>query len=207
LSNVVFPSLRGFLFPEREVLFSTIVQTSQNAREVRVANQSEPRYRWNLSWEFLSLVDTEDSLRTLQGFYESLYGSYDSFLWWDQNDNATVNPVTGARTPTQIGVGDGTTTAFQLSRTWGGFAKIIRDINTTAYTPIMYVSGVATSAFTLGSTGVVTFSSPPAAAAPITADFDYYFRAHFEDDSMKFTQFTENLFEVKDVSIISTING
>ncbi len=54
-----------------------------------------------------------------------------------------------------------------------------------------------------GDNSVVTFAAPPAANVPVTADFSYYFRVRFVDDSADFEKFMSQLWELKKLQFIS----
>lgn len=122
MSNAVFPVLPGLKWGVvRHPSFSTTKKKAVNGREYRAANMIYPEYVYKLSYEFLrDLRSGVDELRTLEGFFLSRYGSYDSFLWTDPDDNSV--------TAQQIGTGDGTTTAFQLVRSWGGFVEPVYNL-------------------------------------------------------------------------------
>lgn len=199
MSDDIYPSLRGLEFPVvRTPTFSTIIQTSQNGREVRLANRAAPIFKWELSYDFLSLIDAQNSYKTLLGFYEAHFGAFDSFLFSSQDDNATINSATGARVPVQIGVGDGTNKNFQIGRQFGASFVPLYDLNDAAYAHKVYKNAVLQAAYTI-TAGLVSFTSAPAAGNIITADFNYYWRVRFQDDSIDFANFMNNLFEAKKV--------
>ncbi|MDE2097822.1 MAG: phage tail protein [Patescibacteria group bacterium] len=63
--------------------------------------------------------------------------------------------------PIQFGVGDGTTTQFQITDL-GGFAIPLPSGGT------IQINGTTTSAYTVSSTGLITFTTAPASGAKIT---------------------------------------
>src|SRR5579884_4002345 len=168
MSNVQFPALRGLdwtvtLTPE----FSTGIQQAKSGREVRVAYRQYPIFNVQLTYEFLRDDEKQtkyldpDTQRTefdqLVGFFLARQGAFDSFLLKisDLTGKAKHSHVDGQL----IGTGDGVTTAFQLVRDWGGANILIQD---PAGTPTVYVAGSPTTAFTMNSTGLITFTSAPA---------------------------------------------
>lgn len=70
---------------------------------------------------------------------------------------------------------------------------------------VIYVNGTiqATSAYTLSSVGVVTFSSPPANNAVLAWTGDYYYRCRFEQDLLNFKEFMQNFYEAGEVNLVS----
>lgn len=54
--------------------------------------------------------------------------------------------------------------------------------------------------------GIVTFTTAPAAAASITADFSYYWPVRFAEDNLTFENFMANRFALKSVKMITLKN-
>jgi uncharacterized protein (TIGR02217 family) len=196
MSNQILPSFAGQKWPfVRAPKFSTTIKTAVSGREYRTANWSAPRYEYKLDYEVLSEQGSATDMRQLMGFVNARGGSFDSFLFSDPDDNTvTLQP---------IGIGDGTTTKFQLVRTWGGYAEPIYDTNGA---PSIYVNGAlrtVTTHYTIDSAGMVTFVTAPAAAAPITASFSFYWRARFSKDGYEFSQFMQDFWELRNLAIIT----
>lgn len=100
-------------------------------------------------------------------------------------------------------------TVFQLVRTMGallpsgGFAEPITAPN--AVTAI-YFNGVRQSGSIYSvdpATGLVTFTSPPPSGQLVTADFTYFFRVRFADDTADFENFLYQLWALKQVKLQS----
>ena len=187
---------------------ATTIQTTMSGREVRVANYTYPRWKWEIPYSVLFFNDPHNngdtfalSLQILAGFYAKHIGAFDSFLYQDDDDNATVNPTTLARLPSQIGIGDAVTTQFQIGRTWNGAFEPLYDLNDGAYAHKVFLNAVLTSAYTI-SNGLITFSSAPGSGVVITADFNYYWRVRFLEDSLDFSRFALNMYEVKKVALM-----
>lgn len=68
---------------------------------------------------------------------------------------------------------------------------------------------VAASGYTITTTaqsnplGSVTFVTAPASGLPITADFTFYYRLRFKEDLQEFNNFLYNLWEVKQMRMVS----
>lgn len=180
MSTPVFPAPTaqqfGIGWPIRKApMYATTVQTPVSGRgEVRLSKMPYPRWLFSLDVTYLvgdcSLPSS--AFATLVGFFMAAQGRAQEWLYQDPYDNAV------AAMP--FGTGDGETTAFQLTRQLAtGGADIIQNLNGT---PAIYVSGVLTSALTIGSTGIVTFNSAPGAGAPLTWTGQFYFRCRFDDD-------------------------
>ena len=196
MSNSVFPStLPGMkFFSNRTPIFTTDVQAAQSGKETRIARMAYPLFRWETSFEFLRDSVTPSELQALVGFFGSLQGQWDTFLFTD--------PYWHTVTAMQFGVGDGTTAAFQTTATnknSGGFGipEAIQNFNGT---PAFYVNGtlqVLTTNYTLSGTGVITFVTAPAAAAVLTWTGSFYYRCRFEDDELQFNEMFSKIWELK----------
>jgi hypothetical protein len=122
MSQTVYPSLPGIAFGvERAPVWSSDVQTTPSGREYRGAFMTYPRYRYKLVYEFLRDTSVYPELATLLGFFNARQGQFDTFLFSDPTDNSVAGQ--------QLGSGDGTTTSFQLTRTYGAFTEPVYDLN------------------------------------------------------------------------------
>jgi uncharacterized protein (TIGR02217 family) len=195
MSNAVFPSLPGLDWDViKTPIFSTDVQTSVSGRETRNANWLYPKYKWQLTYNFLR-AGAQQELQTIIGFYNARQGQFDPFLFSDTftPDNA----VTGQ----EIATGDGATTVFQLVRTLGGFIEPVTAPNTVSN---IYLNSAVTTAYTVDpTTGLITFTTAPAAGAVITADFSYYWRVRFLADSYDFDYFLYQLWSLSQLEFQS----
>jgi len=187
-----FPQLAGQGWSvHKKPVFSTLVASHVSGREVRDALYQNP------IWEFELVFDGLDSsaagypglgaysLQSLMGLFLQCQGRLGTFLYADPTDNSV--------TQQRIGIGDGTTTSFTLTRTLGGFTEPLSWV--TGVTP--YLNGVLqTSGFQLNAPNVLTFASPPGSGADIKASCSYAFQCRFDDDAADFEQFMQNLWKV-----------
>lgn len=203
MSNLVFPSLPGLVFPVRKTpMWSTNVQTAVSGKEVRIANWSYPRWKWNLEHELLRDKNvgsfTTGELHALLAFFNTHMGSWDDWLFNDPDDNAVVDE--------SFGTGDGTTTQFQLKRAKGGFVEPIKNVNYTV-APVIKKAGVTqtlTTHYSINAaTGVVTFVTAPAAAAALTWTGGYYWRCRFMEDATDVEKFANLMWESGGIEFMS----
>jgi uncharacterized protein (TIGR02217 family) len=176
--------------------FSTKVMRAVSGKELRAAYMSYPLYTFKLSYEVLRDDVANNELKTLAGFFLARQGQYDSFLFTDPSDHAV--------TAQSFGTGDGTTTAFQLVRAYGGFSEPVQNVNGA---PSIYVNGTlktVTTHYTLSSTGLVTFTAGniPTSGQALTWTGSYYFRVRFTADMAEFSQFLQNLWELKQLEFV-----
>jgi uncharacterized protein (TIGR02217 family) len=194
MSNNVFPTLPGLAWNIRKrPTWKTRIQRSVGGWETRLAQQLYPIWEFELPYEFLRSAGGYTELQTLMGFYLARQGSFDNFLYSDPTDNSV--------TAQQFGTGNGTTTAFQLYRTYGGFNEPVQNVNGT---PSIYVNGVPTVPASISSTGLVTFTTAPAAGAALTWTGSYYYRVRFAEDNADFNNMMQNLWELKKLNFLGS---
>lgn len=195
MSNRLFPALPGITWNQvRTVLAPPVhVRTTPSRREFRSRSSTLPLYQYTLTYEFLRGRAINDHLQQLVGLFNLCGGSFDSLLLTDIADQA----VTAA----PFGAGDGSTTAFQLVRPFGGFAEAVFDLNGA---PLIYVAGVLqVSGYTVSASAVVTFSAAPALGAALTWSGAFYRRARFLRDQLETNAFMQDLYEAKKVELLS----
>jgi uncharacterized protein (TIGR02217 family) len=217
MSNLVFPStLAGFLVGDREQIEDNqVVQTSLSGKEWRSTWELAPRYRYKVSFPFLRST-TQPEFQQLAGFFTRHRGSLDSFLFQDPEDSV----VTGHA----FGVGNGSTTAYQLQRTlvpdvllnpaatrtyWSAMGDGYEPCWDLASAPNIYVAGVLKTAgvdYTLGVNGAITFTAAPANGAALTWDGNYWRRVRFAAANLPLSRSVQYLWAAKTTELIS-VNG
>jgi len=135
------------------------------------------------------------------GFFMLCQGAFGTFLFRDPSDDRVAGQ--------QIGVGNASTTVFQLQRTMGttlpsgGFQEPIVAPNVVS---AIYLDGITQSPASYSvdpNTGLVTFSTAPGSGLIIAADYTYYFRCRFIDDSYAFENFMFQLWQLKKLTFIT----
>lgn len=194
--TAIFPVLPGLAWSvTKQPRFATRIQRAVSGRELRALDQPYPIWTWTLTYSVLRDGGGYDELRTLMGFFLAQQGAFASFLYEDPADNAVAAQM--------LGTGDGSVSAFALVRTMGGFAEPITAPH--AVTGV-YLDGVRqdASGYSVDAdTGVVTFAAPPSAGKAVAADFTYYFRVRFADDSAEFENFMSRLWSLRQVKLQS----
>jgi uncharacterized protein (TIGR02217 family) len=201
---LIFPALPGLAWSVTKApIFQTRIQRAVSGRELRALDYPYPL--WQFTLDFAVLRDDPvagfDELRTLMGFYLSCQGAYGSFLFQDASDCQ----VTGQ----YLADGDSSMSVFQLQRIMGtglpggGFAEPIVAPNLV---DAVYFDGITQDPASYSvdpNTGLVTFATPPGTGLMITADFSYWFRCRFVDDSYDFENFMYRLWQLKKLTFIS----
>ncbi len=196
MSNQVFPTLPGLTWNVvRAPQWATRIQKAVSGKEFRSAWMSAPIYTFRLSYEVLREAASFQEIQQLVAFFNNVRGSFDSFLYSDPNDNSI--------TAQNFGTGNGVQTAFQLMRGYGGNLEAVGQLNGA---PSIYLNGVLQAAgFTVGSNGLVTFTTAPVAGSALTWTGSYYYRCRFLQDTLEFNEFMNNLWEAKKVEFIGSL--
>ena len=167
--------------PER----ATDIVTLASGREERNSRWAQSRRRYNAGYGVKSRAD----MQAVLAFFEERRGRFHSFLWRDGLDQSS-NGGDGTPTPTDqvIGAGDGTTTVFQLSKTYGAsFDPYARPITKPVAGSVrVAVDGTElTTGFSVDVlTGLVTLAAAPAAGKVVTAGFLFDVPVRFDIDRL-----------------------
>ena len=164
--------------------FNTVRQVG--AAGINSAVALKPYPTWDFEFALDHITGNEKTATSvvaqILGTFMATAGGANLFLFTDPQDNTLV----GA----QFGVGDGTSTKFQLSRNIYGQPDIIQNTNGT---PNIYVNGTITAPASISATGVVTFSTAPINTGILTWSGSFYFLCRFSEDTIDSTRnFTIN---------------
>jgi uncharacterized protein (TIGR02217 family) len=156
--------------PER----ATDIVTLASGREERNSRWAHSRRRYNAGYGVKSRAD----MQAVLAFFEERRGRFHSFLWRDALDYAATDEA--------IGIGDGTTVAFQLTKKYGAdFDPYLRPITKpVAESVVVKVDNVVTAVSIDALTGIVAFAAPPAEGAAITASFTFDVPVRFDTDRL-----------------------
>ncbi|HEX3674039.1 MAG TPA: DUF2460 domain-containing protein [Rhizomicrobium sp.] len=163
----------------------TEIVTLGSGFEERNAVWANSRRQYNVGYGIKTLDDLHATIAFFEARLARLYG----FRLKDFADFKSCAPgaaVTALDQP--LGTGDGTTTVFQLTKTYtSGPSSWTRTIGK----PVDGTVAVAVNGTALGSgvsadpaTGLVTFVTAPAASAVLTAGFEFDVPVRFDSDSL-----------------------
>lgn len=198
------PSLPGLAWSRhKKPGFSTRVASHVSGREVRLPLMSYPLYEFEAVYGGLASSATPafatlgaSSLQSLMGFFLQLLGQAGVFLYTDPDDNT----VSGQN----IGVGDGTTQRFIVSRTLGGFSEPASYVTAVSN---VYLNGIDQGAagvnWQFTAPNMLAFAMPPGAGLAITATFTFAFQCRFLDDQLDFEEFMSALWKLDKLSFRS----
>lgn len=166
----------------------TEIVTLASGREHRNARWAHSRRRFEAGLG----VRTLDALDAVIAFFEERRGRLIGFRLHDRTDWKSGKPsAEPAATDQVIGVGDGATVAFQLTKTYGSahlpyvrkIAKPVAGSVRVAVGGVAQVEGVGFSMDT--TTGLVTLAAPPSPGATVTAGFCFDTPVRFDADALE----------------------
>lgn len=197
-AKLSFGSVGG---PERR---TEIVQMT-NGFEERNTPWAQSRRRYDAGLSLRSL----DDIGELLAFFEARQGQLNGFRWKDWADyKSCAASATVAFEDQLIGIGDGVTVAFQLSKTYSSGPASERRVITK---PVQGSVRVGLQGDELAETvhyavdytsGVVTFTSPPAMGARVTAGFEFDVPVRFDTDRIQVSVASFQAGEVPQVPVV-----
>jgi uncharacterized protein (TIGR02217 family) len=187
MSNAIFPaSLIGYVYGnKKKPNFNTASHSPVSGRAVNLLLYDQPVHEFSLSNEWLSETDKN----TFIGFFKARKGSFESFLFADED-----SVITGQA----IGLGDGVTTHYQLVRITN---DSIEQVNNFAGISV-YLDGVLQSYvmdYLINDTGLIIFTTAPTSGAVITWTGTAYYRCVFVEDRLESSQFANQLTACADI--------
>lgn len=185
--------------PERR---TRIVELASGDEE-RNASWANSRRRYDVSYG----VRRADDLAAVVAFFEARNGRLHAFRFKDWSDYKSCLPsATPASTDQIIGTGNGSTTAFQLVKTYASGAQswaraILKPV---AGTVAVSLNGVAQgSGWSVNTTtGIVTFTVPPTTGAVIRAGLEFDVPVRFDTDELPVTLDIERTGSIPSIPLI-----
>lgn len=156
--------------------YATDIVASQSGYEQRNVNWEQARARYNVAHG----VKTKAQLDALIAFFRARKGRAHGFRFKDWTDYQATTEA--------LGTGDGVTTQFQLVKRYVSGAvtelrTITKPVSGTVQiykNAVLQSSGVSVNT----TTGVVTFTSPPAIGQAITATYQFDVPVRFDTDKL-----------------------
>jgi uncharacterized protein (TIGR02217 family) len=187
--EVLFPvdvALRSAGGPERR----TDIVALGSGREERNARWAHSRRRYDAGYG----IKTLDALSSVVAFFEERRGRLHGFRWRDRLDQSSAAPGAAVSALDQtIGTGNGVTTSFQLTKTYGSIyapyqRPVTKPVSGSVHVAVAGVEVVQGVAFTCDPiTGVVTFLAGhiPAMGAAVRAGFHFDVPVRFDTDYLE----------------------
>ncbi len=169
--------------------FKTFVFGADSGFEARVTSWINTRAEYNVSQG----VKSEDQLEALTNFFYARQGRAYGFRFKDWNDFSITSQL--------LGVGDGSTTTFNLIKTYTSaqtesgetysYTRRLKKINWNSFTNVQVgVALVTANFYTIDyNNGAITFvTAPPAGASVIIGYGEFHVPVRFDTDQLDVTQ-------------------
>lgn len=205
-TRLVLPVLPGVTYSVvRATHFVSEVQKAISGKTSRMAFARWPRVSWQLTISVLrdDASVTVSEFRQLAGLFNALKGRAVSFLYSD--------PLFNSVTDMAFGTGDSLTTQFQLTATYQanpsspGLPEIVQNLNGAIVNIKDNGSIVSSSLYTVDANGLVTFSTAPTLGHALTWSGAFYYQCAFDDDSLEFSEFVANWWELSALNFKSVL--
>jgi uncharacterized protein (TIGR02217 family) len=185
--------------PERR---TQIVELASGDEE-RNASWANSRRRYDVSYG----IRRADDLAAVVAFFEARNGQLHGFRFKDWSDYKSCPPSAApSAINQQIGTGDGTTTAFQLSKRYAsGAQNWTRAITKPVAGSVLVALGTTpqASGWTVNTTtGIVTFATAPGAGVAVRAGFEFDVPVRFDSDVMDVTLDIERLGSITSIPLV-----
>lgn len=187
--EVLFPldiALKSAGGPERR----TEIVALGSGREERNARWAHSRRRYDAGYGIKSL----DALGAVVSFFEERRGRLHGFRWRDRLDHSSAaSGVSVSSTDQVIGTGDGTTSTFQLVKTYGGLyapyqRPVVKPVPGSVRVAVDESEAEEGTAFICDdATGVITFLTGhvPGNGEAVTAGFLFDVPVRFDTDYLE----------------------
>jgi uncharacterized protein (TIGR02217 family) len=186
--------------------WKNVIQEAISGNEQRFAQWTHCRGVGNVSYGLQNSSDPVGDFNAIVAMWRAHGGSLLPFRFRDWSDyTANDEP---------FGSGDGTTTAFQICKVYDPSYKLlglpgtltyVRNITLLDGTPVIKVNGVVTTALTISSSGMVTFTTAPPAGHSLnwTGNFDVPVR--FDTDQLEVVTNEADLTSIRSLPIREVI--
>lgn len=185
--------------------FKNVIQEAVSGNEQRFAQWSKCRGTGDLSWG-LSESSDPNGVTAIIWLWRAHIGSLLPFRFRDWSDYTANNEPFGS--------GNGTATVFQICKVYDpgylllgtpGTLTYVRNITLLDGVPVIKVNGVVTTALTISASGVVTFTTAPAAGTSLTWTGNFDVPCRFDTDQLQVVMNEANLISIRSAPIKEVI--
>jgi uncharacterized protein (TIGR02217 family) len=194
---------RGSRFGPR---YRNVIHEGAAGNEQRFAQWTKCRGEGDLGWGLQNSTDKLGDFRAILSLFRAHFGSLYPFRFRDWSDYVATNEV--------FGTGTGSQTAFQLTMTYDpqlillgmqGSFFYVRSITLLALTPEIRINNVVTTAYTISSSGLVTFTTAPTTGAQLTWSGEFDVPVRFDSDALPVVMNEADLTSLQNIPIKEVI--
>jgi uncharacterized protein (TIGR02217 family) len=186
--------------------FRNVIQEAISGNEQRFAQWTKCRGVGDLSYGLLTSANPLGDFAAILALWRAHFGSLYPFRFRDWSDYVATHEV--------FGTGDGAKTQFQLSKTYdpqlillgvAGTFFYVRAITLLATTPEIRINNVVTTAYSISASGMVTFTTAPAASAQLTWSGTFDVPVRFDMDTLPVVMNEADLAAVRSMPVKEVI--
>jgi uncharacterized protein (TIGR02217 family) len=186
--------------------YRNVIHEAVSGNEQRFAQWTKCRGVGNFGYGLQDSTDKLGDFRAILSLFRAHFGSVYPFRFRDWSDYVATNEV--------FGTGDGTKAAFQLTMTYDpqlillgtqGSFFYVRSITLLASTPVIKINNVITTAYTISSSGLVTFTTAPAAGQQLTWSGEFDVPCRFDTDTLPVVMNEADLTSLQNIPIKEVI--
>lgn len=165
-----------------------------------------PTIEWDLNYELLNQAAALDDLRKIIGLFNQQQAGATYFLYIDPAFNTVSQEV--------FFVGDGSTKKAQLKAQYGvaggpGLPEIIQSLQSPTTVVVRDITAGVTlvqgTDYTIGATGMISFTSAPATNHQIAWTGSFYYLCKFIPDNIDPEQFMQQFWSLQSIRFRSVI--
>lgn len=186
MSNVkVFPQIKSLAWKSTKMQkWNTVRKTSGSGKVRTMTTWQLPQ--WTITATFSVLTD--EQYKEIMGFFATVKGGFEPFLWLDPEDNKEIG----------IRLGNGHVSEWQAVRRWGNYVEPVEHITDVK----LYVDGVEKPCVAnQGRIRLVGETAPPNAV--ITADYTYYWKVYLSGDAFTAEYVYANIYKSKEMKLVT----
>jgi len=191
--------------------FATVIQESVSGQEQRVKVWAKCRARYDIAYSVLNSEDPIGSYKAVLALFYAHNGRLRPFRFKDWSDYQAQDDI--------FAVGDGSTTAFQISKLYDpslillslpGSITYRREIYLFATTPVIRVNGILQTVgtdYTMSETGLLTFITPPPNGHLLTWSGEFDIPVRFDTDRLPVTMNVNSIANIDSISLREVIGS
>lgn len=179
-----FPNIKSLAWKSTKAQkWNTVVKKSGSGKVRTMTTWQLPQ--WTITAQFAYL--TTDQYKEIMGFFASVKGGHEPFLWLDPEDHEEKG----------IKLGTGAEQSWQCVRKWGSYVEPVYDVENVK----VYADGAPISVVV--DKGLIKPTKAVSPSAIITADYTYYWRVMLSGDTFTTEQVFTNIIKSKEMKLVT----
>ena len=182
----IFPQITSLAWKSTKMQkWNAVTKTAGSGKARTMTTWQLPQ--WTITTSFAHL--TEDQYKQVMGFFATVKGGFEPFLWLDPEDNKEIG----------IKLGTGATREWQALRRWGDYLEPINHITDVK----LYVNGEERPCEVDDGKIRLHAGDEIPQDATITADYTYYWKVRLSGDSFTAELVYKNIMKSKEMKLVT----